>query len=74
MIQEPKYQLMKFIDNELELEVTVSPKEETIWMSLDQLSVLFGRDKSVISRHIKKILMNKNLMSFQLLQKMQQFK
>ena len=55
MIQEPKYQLMKFIDNELELEVTVSPKEETIWMSLDQLSVLFGRDKSVISRHIKKI-------------------
>lgn len=54
MIQEPKYQLMKFIDNELELEVTVSPKEETIWMSLDQLSVLFGRDKSVISRHIKK--------------------
>jgi len=55
MIQEPKYQLMKFIDNELELEVTVSPKEETIWMSLDQLSVLFGRDKSVISRHIKNI-------------------
>ncbi len=24
-------------------------------MSLDQLSVLFGRDKSVISRHIKNI-------------------
>ena len=46
---------MKFIDNELELELTLSPKEETIWMSLDQLSVLFGRDKSVISRHIKKI-------------------
>lgn len=53
MNQEPKYQLMKFIDNELE--VTVSTKEETIWMILDQLSILFGRDKSVISRHIKKI-------------------
>ena len=55
MNQEPKYQLMKFIDNEFELEITVSPKEETIWLILDQLSVLFGRDKSVISRHIKKI-------------------
>ena len=55
MNQKTKYDLVKFIDNELELEVTVSPKEETIWMSLDQLSVLFGRDKSVISRHIKKI-------------------
>ncbi len=54
MNQEPKYQLMKFIDNEFELEITVSPKEETIWMSLDQLSILFGRDKSVISRHIEK--------------------
>lgn len=61
MNQEPKYQLMKFIDNEFELEVTVSPKEETIWMSLDQLSILFGRDKSVISRHIKKIFYEQEL-------------
>ncbi|MBI2211217.1 MAG: virulence RhuM family protein [Deltaproteobacteria bacterium] len=28
---------------------------ETVWASLDQISNLFGRDKSVISRHIKNI-------------------
>jgi prophage maintenance system killer protein len=30
-------------------------KKETLWASLDQLAHLFGRDKSVISRHIKNI-------------------
>ena len=28
---------------------------ETIWANLDQIAQMFGRDKSVISRHIKKI-------------------
>ena len=28
---------------------------ETVWLSLTQLSELFGRDKSVISRHIKNV-------------------
>lgn len=30
-------------------------KKETVWLSLEQMSKLFGRDKSVISRHIKHI-------------------
>ena len=32
MNENNKYELVKFIDNEFELEVTVNPKEETIWM------------------------------------------
>lgn len=28
---------------------------ETVWASLDQIAALFGRDKSVISRHLKNI-------------------
>ena len=28
---------------------------ETLWASLDQIATVFGRDKSVISRHIKNI-------------------
>ena len=28
---------------------------ETVWLSLDQMSSLFQRDKSTISRHIKNI-------------------
>jgi hypothetical protein len=29
--------------------------KETLWASLDQIAIVFGRDKSVISRHIKNI-------------------
>ena len=61
MKQNNRYELVKFIDDELELEVNVSPKEETIWMTLDQIAILFNRDKSVISRHIKKIFIEKEL-------------
>ena len=59
------YDIVKFIDKEFELEVNVSPEEETIWLTLDQIAKLFNRDKSVISRHIKNILfsleLNENL-------------
>ena len=49
------YDIVKFIDKEFELEVNVSPKEETIWLSLDEMSALFERDRSVIGKHIRKI-------------------
>ena len=35
--------------------IKVQLKEETVWLTLDQMAVLFGRDKSVISRHIKNV-------------------
>ena len=50
-----KYELVKFVNNNLELEVTVSPEEETVWLSKEDMSFLFNRDRSVISRHIKNI-------------------
>jgi len=50
-----KYELVKFVDDDFELEVNVSPKEETIWLSLDEMSSLFERDRSVIGKHIRKI-------------------
>ena len=33
----------------------VSLRDESVWLSLDQMAVLFGRDKSTISRHVKNI-------------------
>ena len=50
-----KYALVKFIDNDLELDITISPEEENIWLSKNQIAELFDRDRSVISKHIKKI-------------------
>lgn len=35
--------------------------QDTIWASLDQISSVFGRDKSVISRHIKNIYKDEEL-------------
>ena len=30
-------------------------KNETIWASLDQIAILFGRDKSTVAKHIKNV-------------------
>jgi len=49
-----KNEIIIFENQEVKLEVNL--KEETVWLSLEQLSKLFDRDKSVISRHIKNAL------------------
>ena len=56
MSEETKYELVKFIDNELELEVSVSPKEETVWLTQKQMATLFNVSVDNISLHIKNIL------------------
>lgn len=35
--------------------INVSMQDETVWLSIDQMAELFQRDKSTISRHIKNI-------------------
>jgi len=42
-----------------QLEVKI--KDETVWLTLNQMSELFDRDKSVISRHIKKVFEDQEL-------------
>ena len=44
-------EIIIFEDQEVKLEVNM--KEETVWLSLEQMSKLFDRDKSVVSRHIR---------------------
>lgn len=50
-----KYEIVKFKNDEFELDVNVDPKNETIWMSKKDISILFETDRSVISKHITKI-------------------
>ena len=57
-MEKRNYELVKFINNEFILDVKISPLENTIWMSLDEIAVLFLRDKSIISRHIRNIYSN----------------
>ena len=49
------YEIIKFEDDNVELEVNVSPEEETVWLTKEQIAVLFDRDRTVISRHINNI-------------------
>ena len=35
--------------------INVNMRNETVWLSLDQMAELFGRDKSTISRHIRNV-------------------
>lgn len=46
-----KNEIILFENQDVKLEVNM--KDETVWLSLDQMARLFDRDKSVISRHIK---------------------
>ncbi len=43
------------------IELRGDVRNQTIWATLDQIAVLFGRDKSVISRHLKNIFLEKEL-------------
>lgn len=47
-MKETKYEIVKFVNSDVELDVSISPKEETVWLSLDEMSILFERDRSVI--------------------------
>lgn len=37
------------------IKIDVRFRNETVWLSLDQVATLFGRDKSTISRHVKNV-------------------
>lgn len=43
------------------LELRTDGDKDTVWANLEQISALFGRDKSVISRHIKNIFKEEEL-------------
>ena len=48
-------QIVFFKNGRGEISVNVDFDSETVWLSLDQMAELFDRDKSTVSRHIKKI-------------------
>ena len=49
-------EVIVFKNGELELEVNVSSKEETVWLNRHQIAKLFGRDIKTINKHINKAL------------------
>ena len=56
MVKESNYEIIKFVNGEVELEVTISPYEETVWMNQEQIVKLFNSNKQNVSFHINNIL------------------
>lgn len=46
-------EILIYYSSENLTQIEVKLEDETVWLSLNQLAELFGRDKSVISRHLK---------------------
>ena len=49
------YEIVKFVDNEFELDVRTDRENETVWLTQDEMAVLFDVDRTRIVRHINNI-------------------
>lgn len=56
-----KNEIILYQSDDLLERIEVRLDEETVWLTLNQMSSLFGRDKSVISRHLRNIYKEKEL-------------
>ncbi len=50
-----KYEIVKFVDNEFELDVRTDKENDTVWLIQEEMSKLFGVDRTRITRHINNI-------------------
>jgi prophage maintenance system killer protein/predicted transcriptional regulator len=57
----PKNNLVIYQIKSGALELRGDARKETLWATLDQIASVFGRDKSVISRHLKNIFLEGEL-------------
>ena len=51
-----KYEIIRFKENDLEINVRVSPNENTVWLTQKEISVLFETTISNVNIHLKNIL------------------
>ena len=55
MIDRQKGEILMYQTEDGLTKIEVELREETVWLSLEQMGELFQRDKSTVSRHIKNI-------------------
>lgn len=58
--QEKNYELIKFVDGDFSLDVRISVEENDIWLTQSEIAILYGRDKSIISKQIRNIIKEKD--------------
>ena len=51
-----KFDIVKFVDNDFELDVRTDKVNDTVWLNTEDISLLFGRDYKTIRKHINNAL------------------
>lgn len=57
----PKGEIVIYKTKDGQAKLEVNLRQETVWLTLNQMSDLFSRDKSVISRHLRNVYKEKEL-------------
>ena len=65
-------EIIKFVNGDLQLDVTVSPNEETVWLTQKQTAELFDVKSQAITRHLKNIYNDEELFKEATCSKMEQ--
>ena len=55
-MKKDKFDLVRFTDNDFELDVRADSENETVWLTQDEMGLLFGVDRTRITRHINNII------------------
>ena len=56
-----KFQLVKFTDNDFELDVRADSENETVWLTQEEIALLFDAARSTITYHINNIFSDEEL-------------
>ena len=51
-----EYKIVKFEQNGVVLDVTITLEKGTAWLSIDDMALLYSRDRSTIGKHIRTII------------------
>lgn len=65
-------EIIKFVNGDLQLDVTVSPNEGTVWLTQKQMAELFDVKSQAITRHLKNIYNDEELFKEATCSKMEQ--
>lgn len=56
-----KFEIVKFVDDEFEIDVRADKENDTVWLTQDEIALLFNVDRTRIVRHISNIYKNGEL-------------
>ena len=66
-----KYEIVKFNNDSVEVDVTVSPLEETVCFTQEQMALLFNVNVPAINKHIRNIISENELEESSTISKME---